>query len=305
MTYDHRTKAGNQGDVVKHVALLAAARHALDGTRSTFRYADAYAGPAGSLLLPSGKWASGVGKVNRSVEVHSVDIANWIRWYLARPQLVGSRYPGSSLIVSDAAAEARTPITMTLWDISPDVVADLRGVFPNQDVRHSSVNESAEAIRSADLLFIDPPALADQWALVLSLMAHGRYMLAWLPINAAVTPGSVKGSSLAESQFQQVSALPSVSSTRVLWAYGGRTIGCLLAYRSTEKGVASIRAAVDEVVGLCSWTRKDVEHFDSRVSPSPNTRLHPTAAAAGERRRQADRRDKENICLISSESFLF
>jgi hypothetical protein len=160
---------------------------------------------------------------------------------------------------------------MTLWDISPDVVADLRRAFPNQDILHSSVDESAEPIRSADLLFIDPPALADQWVLVLSLMSHGRYMLAWLPINAAVTPGSVKVSSLAESQFQQVSAVPSVFSTRVLWAHGGRTIGCLLAYRSSEQGVASIRAAIDEVVGLCSWTRKDVAHFDPRVRPSPNT----------------------------------
>ncbi len=278
MAYDHRTKAGNQGDVVKHVALLAAVRHALDVTRSTLRYADAYAGPSGSLLLPGGEWSSGIGKLDRSVQARSVDVGRWIRWYLARPQLVGSRYPGSSLIVSDAAAEIRKPLAMSLWDISSEVVADLRQVFPNHTVMHASVEASAEAIRSADLLFIDPPALADQRELVLSLMGRGRHMLAWLPINAAVSPGSVKVSSIAEDQFTEVSVLPSVSCTRVLWAHGGRTIGCLLAYRSTPEGVAAIREAVDEVVSLCSWTRKDIEHVDAKVGPSPNTRLHPTAA---------------------------
>lgn len=279
MAYDHRTKAGNQGDVVKHVALLAAVRHAFDLTRSTLKYVDAFAGPSGSLLLPGGEWASGVGRVDRSAEVRSVDVAKWIRWYLARPQLVGSRYPGSSLIVSDVAAEVRRPLAMSLWDISDDVVADLRRVFPNESIQHSSVDASAAAIRSADLLFIDPPALADQWELVLSLMAHGQHMLAWLPVNAAVTPGSVKVSSIAEDQFREVSALPSVSCTRILWAHGGRTIGCLLAYRSTPAGVASIRAAVHEVVNLSSWTRKDIQHVDGAANPSPNTRLHPTAAS--------------------------
>jgi len=266
MPYDHRTKAGNQGDVVKHVALLAAVRHAIDGARSPFRYADAFAGPAGSLLLPGGEWTSGIGKVARFAEARSVDVAVWLQWYLARPQLVGTRYPGSSLIVSDAAARAKKRVVMTLWDISCDAVADLKQVFPDQAVIHSSVEASHDAIRSADLLFVDPPALADQWALVLGLMEYGRHMLAWLPINVGIVGGSPQVSSIAEDQFKQVSALPSTFSTRVLWAHGGRTIGCLLAYRSSTEGVTSIRAAVDEVVDLCSWTRKDIEHFDPVVN---------------------------------------
>jgi hypothetical protein len=280
MAYDHRTKAGNQGDVVKHVALLAAVRHAFDLTRSTFRYADAYAGPAGSLLLPGGEWSNGIGKLNRTAEVRSVDVGRWIRWYLSRPQLVGSRYPGSALVVSDAAAEIQKPLVMSLWDISYDVVANLQQIFPGHSVIHGSVDSAAADIRSADLLFVDPPALAEQWQLVLTLLGYGRHMLAWLPVNAAVTPGSVKVSSIADSQFEQVSALPSMYCTRVLWAHGGRTIGCLLAYRSTVEGVASIRAAVEEVVRLCSWTRKEIEHTDAKRDASANTLLHPTATEA-------------------------
>ena len=265
MPYDHRTKAGNQGDVVKHVALLAAVRHALDETRSAMRYADAYAGPAGSLLLPGGEWSAGIGKLNRSAESTSVDVGRWMRWYLARPQLVGSRYPGSALIVSDAAAEARKPLAMSLWDIAADVVADLRQVFPNHTVHHSPIDATLEAIVGADLLFIDPPALADQWALVVDLMSRGRHMLAWLPVNAAFAAGPVKVSSIAEDQFKQVCALPSVSCTRVLWPHSGRTIGCLLAYRSTPEGVLAIRSAVEEVVNLCSWKPEDIEHVDAQL----------------------------------------
>ena len=261
MAYDHRAKAGNQGDVVKHVALIAMARHALDATRSVFRYADAFAGPAGSLLLPGGEWVNGIGKVNRLGEVNSQDVRRWIAWYLARPQLVGSRYPGSALIVSDVASEANSLNEMTLWDISCDAVADLRNVFPTHNIVHEPVDASHHAIGGADFLFIDPPALAEQWGLVMSLMAHGKRMLAWLPINAAVTPGSVKASALSEDQFRQVSALPSTYRTRVLWARGGRTIGCLLVYRASVEAAESVRAAVDEVVSVCSWTHKDVKHF--------------------------------------------
>ena len=101
-----------------------------------------------------------------------MDVGRWIRWYLPRPELVGSRYPGSSLIVYDAAAEVKRSLAMSLWDISDEAVADLRRVFPKKHtVTHSAVDASDEAIRSADLLFVDPPTLGgDQWKLVLSLM---------------------------------------------------------------------------------------------------------------------------------------
>jgi hypothetical protein len=206
MAYDHRVKAGNQGDVVKHVALIAMTRHALAATRSVFKYADAYAGPAGSVLLPGGEWINGVGQVNRSGDLSSQDVRRWIGWYLARPQLIGYRYPGSALIVSDVATEAE--------------------------------------------------------------------------------------------RFKQVSTLPSTYRTRVLWAQGGRTIGCLLVYRASVEAVASVRAAVDEVVSSCRWTRQDIEHFDpadllgdTRSTEVVTTRDGPMALEAVDQ--ESDRRASE------------
>ena len=262
MAYNHRTKAGNQGDVVKHVALLAVARQVLKSIPRTLRYVDAFAGPAGSLLLPGGEWSQGIGKLKRTIEPSSPDVASWARWYLARPQLVGLRYPGSALIVADAAAEARKGIAMTLWDISEDAVNDLHAVFPEQTVIHASVDPAHEAVRSADFLFIDPPASAEPWPVVRELLALGSHLLAWLPINVAVVDHTVRNSALAEAQLQAVRQLPGTFSTRVLWAHDGRTIGCLLVYRSTSEAITAIRAAVTEVVGLCSWPRKDIGHFD-------------------------------------------
>lgn len=265
MTYDHRTKAGNQGDVIKHVALLAAARHAFGARGSKFRYADAYAGPSGSLLFPHGGWRDGIGKLDRSARVTSVDVANWMRWYLARPQLAGSRYPGSALIVADAAVAADQRIAMSLWDISDQVVEDLRQVFPDQMVMHAPVDAASELIQQSDLLFIDPPTLSGGvWETVLSLVDLGRHMLAWLPINVAVIDGSPAISAIAKSQSDLLSQKAGISCTRLLWAYAGRTIGCLLAYRSTPEGEAAIRCAVEEVVTLCAWKRKDIWHTAAR-----------------------------------------
>lgn len=261
MAYDHRLKAGNQGDVVKHVALLAVVRSCLGGTSRLLNYVDAFAGPAGSLLLPGGEWGRGVGRLNRAAAVESPHVGSWIRWYLARPQLTGSRYPGSALVVSDAAVEAGMPVSMTLWDISEAVVADLRAVFPKQTVLHRPVDPAHPSVNNADLLFVDPPGLAEQWPLVLELLQRGRTMLAWLPINVAIVNRKVRLSSLAEEQLDAVRHLAATAATRVLWAHGGRTIGCLLVYRCAPAAVANLRQAVTQVVSLCAWPRQEIEHF--------------------------------------------
>ncbi len=260
MPYDHCKKAGNQGDVVKHVALVAAARHALAATSGKFSYVDAFAGRAGSLLLPGGEWMHGIGRLDRTAPVQSPDLRDWLGLYLARPQLVGSRYPGSALMVWDVATSAGRSISMTLWDISEAAVKDLKQVFPKQRIFHSPVDPSAKAVRQADFLFIDPPAADDEWSTLRNLMACGKHMLAWMPVNAAVRRGSVGPSARSDQQHEKVQALEGVSGTRVLWARGGRTIGCLLAYRSSAEGIAAIRLAVDEVVSRCNWPFREVFH---------------------------------------------
>lgn len=51
--YDHQTKAGNQGDVVKHPALVAALHGLLVEHEGVFRYADSFAGRWDNALSAS------------------------------------------------------------------------------------------------------------------------------------------------------------------------------------------------------------------------------------------------------------
>jgi hypothetical protein len=271
--YDHRSHAGNQGDVVKHVALIAALRIVLKEGSRRLRYVDAFAGPSGSVLLPGGEWQRGIGSINRAASIQSPDVKAWFEWYLARPTVVGSRYPGSALIVADAATDAGKDVVMTLWDTSPNVVADLRSLFGNHSVVHAGVDADSSSVRHADFLFVDPPGVASpakpcfpEWPLLLRLMAQGRHMLAWLPVNVAVVRGSTKVSARSEAQLRELRDLEGAAATRVLWARGGRTIGCYLVYRSTPKAVVAIQRAVAEVVSLCRWPRKEVHHFSARES---------------------------------------
>ncbi len=64
MSYDHHTKAGNEGDVVKHVALLAVLDSLLgDHHGPDLRYADIFAGYAYSPMIRGNGWEKGVGKL--------------------------------------------------------------------------------------------------------------------------------------------------------------------------------------------------------------------------------------------------
>ena len=64
LSYDHNKKAGNQGDVVKHVAEAAALDSILKGWPSKeFRYADIFAGYALNPLDKGKEWKQGIGKL--------------------------------------------------------------------------------------------------------------------------------------------------------------------------------------------------------------------------------------------------
>src|SRR5581483_2262064 len=88
MRYDHHEKAGNQGDVVKHVALLAALDKVLGKhQRSDFRYADTFAGYAHSPIVQGGEWEHGIGVIlgeqNAKRLDHNRHTSLWLRWYLS------------------------------------------------------------------------------------------------------------------------------------------------------------------------------------------------------------------------------
>lgn len=135
MTYDHNTKAGNRGDVAKHVALIAALGEILKSwPQQNFRYADTFAGYAYNPLGPKSAtdgWATGIGALadrQRVGQPKAPSLEAWLRRYVwSRQSPQYGVYPGSTVIALDVAAEMNRhdEIQVAAWDLSPGAVASL------------------------------------------------------------------------------------------------------------------------------------------------------------------------------------
>jgi 23S rRNA A2030 N6-methylase RlmJ len=122
LSYDHHKKAGNQGDICKHVALVAA----LDETISVaaeipFRFADLYAGYAKNPLLEGHEWPNGIGKIsgaklfegNRHVRL-------WAAFSgLNQVPRLGGGYPGSAWFAMQVCMHWNRAFELSLWDVGP------------------------------------------------------------------------------------------------------------------------------------------------------------------------------------------
>ncbi|MBL7220471.1 MAG: hypothetical protein ISS69_10185 [Phycisphaerae bacterium] len=274
MAYDHHDKAGNQGDVVKHVALIAALDTIVAAQPGRkFSYADVFAGHPWHHLLTGNEWKSGIGKLHRNSGLNgNPHIGLWSKWYLdGRPDLLYGMYPGSSVIAWDVCRYRNIPVRLSLWDISPDVIRDLMVVFG--DGKHSIHGRPAVAdeqdLSEADFILIDPPGLQSRnqpaypaWDDLVRLadsVSDQAGFLIWLPVNANTSGG--KGN-VRECQHASDCRENSVGRnwhvTKVRWSIGGRTIGCQLVYRLPADAVSALRIAVDHVTHCVGWC---VSHF--------------------------------------------
>jgi len=183
--YDHAEKSGNEGDVVKHVGLLAALDTILTAwPGGFFRDADTFAGYAQCVLGDGGEWPHGAGLLaDRDRLRDNPHTTLWQRWYLARPVTRGSAYPGSSLIAADVARDRQVAIRLSLWDVSEAAVASLRATWGDRAFVFSRPADPEEAaVTEADFLFVDPPDL-EAWSAIRPMLVPPRRggTLLWLP----------------------------------------------------------------------------------------------------------------------------
>lgn len=282
--YDHHEKAGNQGDVVKHVALAAALDVVLKANDSSpFRYADTFAGYALNPLAQDnrgdGGWGGGVGALDIGALCSSGNphVHWWATRYLKDQPLPGMNYPGSSVVARDVILAAGRNGHLSLWDTSDGVVADLRAHFSGGTSCHVERRpaERGEAgVISADLLFIDPPGLRSDhrreypaWSELrafLETRPPQQSLLMWLPVKAVsmanlpdkgpsrmTPPGEDDPSWSARNEAIRLG----YRGIRVRWALGGRTIGCHLIYHLCHRAEAALREAVEAVVAAARWGR--------------------------------------------------
>jgi 23S rRNA A2030 N6-methylase RlmJ len=274
--YDHHQKAGNQGDVVKHPALVAAVDIILQGIpkgaqHRVFRMLDTFAGYAHNPIVKGNEWQNGIGhifRVGRSND--NPHVKAWMALWRVGAELLGNVYPGSSLFVLKTCQSHDVHLKASLWDISPAVVAQLMTVYRGLDVQiHARAAIPADLKEVPfDFLFIDPPGLRSaknqEYPAIEDLIpfVHGsHYVLLWLPMVADLTkkppPESENSMGWRTTLLRQ-----GLFATTVRWLPGGPTCGCQLFYRLPPNGRIAVRKAIDDTLELTEWNTRVVQHFD-------------------------------------------
>lgn len=264
--YDHNKKAGNQGDVVKQVALMAASDALMTESKGTFQYADTFAGYAFNPLRSDGEWRNGIGVLGRSGRIPATtDATFWRELWSSKVGLPGSVYPGSSTFILKLCLKRNRPFHARLWDTSPAVVAQLMSAFSPDEAailpRPAEIADFTGAKTS--LLLIDPPGLHPARSEYPELGDLLRFFevvenaILWLPMTA-------NGHGAPEVEPSRMARAECLSRglwvTSVRWSGGIRTCGCHLAYRLPPLARKKLREAVDDVTALMEWGPDGIEH---------------------------------------------
>lgn len=276
-TYDHSTKIGNQGDVVKHVALFTAIRQLLKDwpLDRDFVYADIHAGRPEYVLPDKGEWQQGIrplsanqqlvaDRLNRS-ELGSRlgTVGEFDEAFLNRLLVPGMVYPGSSGIAFRLLSKAKVPFQLILCETNRSAADDIKSHFHALQAAVTVLCGDGYELVKGDsplsFVLIDPPALEIDAVIqaMKALNARNVPFICWTPRTSRsvkpVHPGDVW--SAAESG-------PSVGYIRraeecgtclpIQWhAWGHRTPGCCITVSAQLAAV--VQSAVNNIVGLMGW----------------------------------------------------
>jgi 23S rRNA (adenine2030-N6)-methyltransferase len=186
MDYAHARHAGNAGDVLKHVALVAVLEELLRDPLP-LEYVETHAGDGLFPLGSAGEWGEGVSRVWGASSGLLGRYAEIVRGFSPAGAARPSAYPGSPAI---ARKLLREHDSMRLYEIDPQAAAVLRRTVPSAAV----AEQDGLAVLSASgraLVLIDPPYTQKQeWTD--AARAAGRIagvpLLLWYPIKALTRP---------------------------------------------------------------------------------------------------------------------
>lgn len=248
--YDHNVKAGNQGDVIKHIALIATASVLMEQNGSIFHYSDTFAGYAYNPLKSYGEWPSGIGALHDSgITSQHPAIKFWQALWACKVGLRGSVYPGSSLFMLKLCIEKGLTLQARLWDISPTVIAQLMTFYDRTKVEifpRPAVEDDFVAYKP-DLLLIYPPDFNDLDK-SLTLFQLVRNVILWLPV--VYTNGAESEASYQAFNKCQSRGLPVIS---VSWKSERNTRGCRLIFQLPAEANRAIKNATHEIAKLMGW----------------------------------------------------
>lgn len=254
--YDHRRKAGNRGDVVKHVALLAVLDTLMvQGGLHELAYAETFAGFPESVLRPGGGWETGIGALPRHGTPDNPHLERWYARWVRGGACCGAIYPGSTRIALDCGVYRHRPVRLWLWETWPEACAQLIRRYRNQRIYCRPASPQDLRLCASDLLFVDPPGLRSatqpdwpDWAqLSAQFQAHpNQALLAWLPLTGtAEAPGAARALGLA--------------TTTLHWARVAGLPGCRLIHRLPPGPRAAMHRALEALVIWARWQGPVIE----------------------------------------------
>ena len=227
MSYCHRTKIGNQGDLVKHFALTTAIRH-FTIKHSPFRYMDVHCGYADYDLHQQGEWLQGIGRFAElcaTTDSLDTDVEYFYKLHRLQQLAQIKHYRGSSKIVARSLQDRGIEqAELHLCDIQSDVCKSLATSYQGDPGIHIYCEDGyhrARQLPELDLIFIDPPDIRQQFGDYMDLlkhcMQHGQPFIAWNSLH-----GNSANKGMAE-RCRQIQALACSSGTaqiRVKWQPG-------------------------------------------------------------------------------------
>ena len=257
MSYDHRSNAGNEGDVLKHAILAALVQDLLptSGDR-VFRYAEAHAGRGRSLLLAGGAWERGIGRLGTTAS-----------WPASRPlapyrenclfgksdgaATTGDSYLGSAALVLRLLERHGVAYQLYLFETDAAAARDLCAYVAAHAVHPANVTvfdgdgyEGVKGLSGLDLALVDPPTRDEERVEdFLRTPPHGlKNLLVWTPRSCAGSGDSGNPLPGRESKASREwlaslrdlpSALPQKRMERAAWdGWAGSTrdlAGCAVA----------------------------------------------------------------------------
>jgi 23S rRNA A2030 N6-methylase RlmJ len=251
--YDHKGKAGNEGDICKHPALIAALNETVAPTSDSrpFKYVDIFAGYAKNPLSQGCEWRQGIGLVaGPHLLSGNCHVAFWAECArLHELPTVGGTYPGSAWFAREVCNRHGKSIELWLWETASAPNNDLRTTFPEAHVFDTAADPHDPAIRNANFVFIDPPDKS-HWNKIRELVGcldQDVSVLVWLPIGADTTETPPLEDSVSRRCRDEALEL-GMCVTAIRWAKGGRMIGCQLLYRVNANARCALRNAVEEIV---------------------------------------------------------
>jgi 23S rRNA (adenine2030-N6)-methyltransferase len=195
--YDHKFKAGNLGDVLKHCAMLAW----IDALGDVPRWiCDTHAGAGMHAVQRQGEWNFGVGKLD-VLDLSGAPAA--VQRYMAAAQGKrtpdkGGLYPGSPALLR---ATLREGDRLTLCELADEPRARIESFYASDDLVDVRDGDGLATLCSIDAgdrqlaAFIDPPFVRkDEWtqvaqAAIAVARAHPTATLAiWYPIKSLKRP---------------------------------------------------------------------------------------------------------------------